>query len=160
MRLFNKIILSFMVLFVIWRFIIGIRYNWNLNNIRIDMYSSFKQLENISATTIQERLNKFVVSWDKFVNDYDTMWNNIGLNVNFSDFWSSIQTIWNTTGIALGRIGNILVSFFTLIFSALCNLILLFVDIIKLIIEILNFILNPVSYTPLTINERIIIQFI
>lgn len=135
-KMFKHIILLVVPIFAIWVFLLAIRYNFDLSNIHINLFATVKQFENITSADLKSYIDKVVSMFTSLNFNFDFEY------VNVTDIGSFFQNI----GVWFNGVYNIIVEFFKGVGSVIGTLGLGIAYIGRIIIDIVNFIFNPVVF--------------
>lgn len=134
-RIYFKLIFSSMFIFVLWLFILAIRNNFDMSNVRINLFATLKRLENFSNNGLDVILNNIKTSFSELTFDFDFSY----VNVN------DVNSFFSNIGIWFNGVFNLITNFFSAVGVILKGIIDFIVFIINLIFELFNFIFNPVQ---------------
>lgn len=134
--MFLYLIFGNLFIIICWIITIGIKYQFNFSNLRLDLYATMRQFQNVY---VGEWDNMIVLLGDGFKRIIDG-WNG---NFNFIEITDAISFFKNV-GIWFNSIINIIVSFFKLIGGVISTIALYLYHVIRVIIAFSNFLFNPV----------------
>lgn len=122
-------------IFVIWLFMLAISNNFDLSNVRINLYATIKRFENVSSDDFLQ-----------YINDVSNYFSNINFDFNFNYVdVNSISSFFTNIGVWFNGVFSLIVEFFKLIGNVIRTLGLGIAYIFKLIINIFTFVFNPVQ---------------
>lgn len=127
-KLIIGIIASCMIIFVIWAFMILIRYNFNVQGVRFSLQRTFQQISNINEQNFIDLINniKNVIStYNITMSSYQNMEN------PFMQFFGGLDI----TALFLASIIQVLIEVFKYILAVL-----------QMFFQIIGFMFNPVTY--------------
>lgn len=135
-KMFYFLVFGNLFLIICWVVTIGIKYQFDFTGIRLDLYSTMKQFQNVY---VGEWNNLVVTLGDGFkraLDGFDGSFEFVAIN----DIGSFFQNI----GIWFNGIWNCIILFFRFIGGILSTIILYIYHVIRVIIAFSNFIFNPV----------------
>lgn len=135
-KLYLHIVTIALPLFVIWVFLLAMRNNFDLSNVRINLYATVKQFELISTgdwNHMLNRVNELFSSLDfnfdfQYVNVTDAVsfFKNIGIWIN--GYMNNVGNFIKSIGYSIGAVGLFIVYFLRYVFN------------------IFNFVFNPIQF--------------
>lgn len=135
-KMFKHIILMVVPIFAIWVFLLAIRYNFDLSGVHINLYGTVKQFEMVSSADFKSYITKVV-----------DMFTSLNFDFNFAYVEvNSITSFFQNIGVWFNGVFNIIVEFFKGVGSVIGTLGLGIAYIGRIIIDIVNFIFNPVVF--------------
>lgn len=135
-KMFISIIMLALPLFVIWLFLLAMRNNYDLSNVRINLYATIKQFENITSDNFQ-----FVLTNIK--NDY--------ANLTFDELYQFVQinditSFFRNIGIFFNSGWQLVLNFFNAIWVTIKGILDFLVFIITFILNFFIYVFNPVQF--------------
>lgn len=135
-KMFISIIMLALPLFVIWLFLLAMRNNYDLSNVRINLYATIKQFENITSDNFQ-----FVLTNIK--NDY--------ANLSFDELYQFVQitdmvSFFKNIGIFFNSGWQLVLNFFNAIWVTIKGVLDFLVFIITFILNFFIYVFNPVQF--------------
>ena len=127
-KLIIGIIASCMIMFVIWAFMILIRYNFNVQGVRFSLQRTFQQITDINEQNFVDLINNIknvISSYNLTMSVYQNIDN------PFVQFFGGIDT----SALFLSTIIQILIEVFKYILAVL-----------QMFFQIIGFLFNPVTY--------------
>ena len=112
-KMFFNLIRIALPLFVIWLFMLAMANNYDLHNVRINLYASVKRFENITSDDFNSYITTVVnffsnIKFDTDFNyvaitDLGSFFQNVG--IWFNGVWSLIGSFFQLIGSCIGTIG-------------------------------------------------------
>lgn len=135
-KMFISIIMLALPLFIIWLFLLAMRNNYDLSNVRINLYATIKQFENITSDNFQ-----FVLTNIK--NDY--------ANLTFDELYQFVQinditSFFRNIGIFFNSGWQLVLNFFNAIWVTIKGILDFLVFIITFILNFFIYVFNPVQF--------------
>lgn len=127
-RIIISIIASLMILFVIWAFMICIRYNFNVSNVRFSLYRTFQQIQTINDYHFEQLVEDIKKSFSTY-NVVMTAFNSV--DNPFSQFFSGLTS----TSVFLSTLVQVLISVFKYL-----------IGVIQMLFDIIGILFNPITY--------------
>lgn len=127
-RIIISIIASLMVLFVIWAFMICIRYNFNVSNVRFSLYRTLQQIQAINEYHFEELIQDIKNAFSTYnvvMSAYDSV------NNPFSQFIGGLTS----TSVFLSTLVQVLISVFKYL-----------IGVIQMLFDIIGILFNPITY--------------
>lgn len=122
------LIASMMILFVIWAFMICVKYDFNVSNVRFSLYRTFQQIQSLNETHFDdliEDIRKAISNYNVVMSSYNSVDN------PFSQFMSGLTS----TSVFLSTLVQVIISLFKYILG-----------VIQMVFEIIGILFNPVTY--------------
>ena len=134
-KMYFSIISMCMFVFVVWLFMLAMYNNFDLHNVRINLFASVKRFENLSSD-----------DWQEYITYVGNYFSNLNFNFDFSYVEvNSLATFFQNIGIWFNGVWNLILNFFMLIGNVIRTLGLGIAYIARLIINIFTFVFNPVQ---------------
>lgn len=135
-KMFISIIMLSLPLFIIWLFLLAIRNNYDLSNVRINLYATIKQFENITS-------DNFYFVLTNIKNDY--------ANLTFDELYHFVQinditSFFRNVGIFFNSGWQLVLNFFNAIWVTIKGVLDFLVFIITFILNFFIFVFNPVQF--------------
>ena len=135
-RLYVRLIMSCMLFFVMWVFILALKNNFNMTDVKINLYATLKRLETFNEQGLLNILNNIKGQFS-------------ALEFNFTFEYvevNSISSFFANIGVWFNGIFSIIQNFFSAVGVVLKGVIDFIVFIINLLISLFDFIFNPVTF--------------
>lgn len=134
-KMFFNLIRISLPLFVIWVFMLAMSNNFDLHDVRINLYASVKRFELITSGDFQQ-----------YINDVVSFFGNINFDFNFNYVQvSDIASFFQNIGIWFNGVWNLIATFFELIGSTIKTIGLGIALVGRIILNIFTFVFNPVK---------------
>lgn len=135
-KMFISIIMLSIPLFIIWLFLLAIRNNYDLSNVRINLYATIKQFENITS-------DNFYFVLTNIKNDY--------ANLTFNELYQFVQinditSFFKNIGIFFNSGWQLVLNFFNAIWVTIKGVLDFLVFIITFILNFFIYVFNPVQF--------------
>ena len=128
--------MSCILFFVLWVFVLALKNNFDMSNVKINLYATLKRLE---AFNEQSLLN--------ILNNIKNQFSDLEFNFTFEYVEvNSISSFFSNIGIWFNGIFSIIQNFFSAVGVVLKGVIDFIVFIINLLISLFDFIFNPVTF--------------
>lgn len=135
-RLYFNIIMSCMLFFVLWVFILALRNNFDMSNVKINLFATLKRLETFNNQGLSTILNNIKEQFSQ-----------LDFNFNFSYVEvNSLSSFFENIGVWFNGVFSLITNFFSSVGVILKGIIDFIVFIINLIISLFDFIFNPVTF--------------
>lgn len=138
----KKLIISLFPIILMWFFVIAIRNNFVLDNIRVDFYTTFKRIvDTFQKFNFDSSVKRFSNTIDNIVSSYENSLVSIGnafnhIN-NIGDFFGAIGSVFR-------ELFNILVLPFNFIINSIACIFDIISSFVLLILKLFDIITNPV----------------
>ena len=134
-KMYLSILKMALPIFVIWLFMLAMANNYDLHDIRINLYASIKRFENITS----DDFNSYITTVVNF-------FSNINFNTDFNYVAiTDLASFFQNVGIWFNGVWSLIGSFFQLIGSCIGTIGLGIAYIGRLVINIFMFVFNPVQ---------------
>lgn len=135
-KLYVRLIMSCMLFFVMWVFILALKNNFNMTDVKINLYATLKRLETFNEQGLLNILNNIKSQFS-------------ALEFNFTFEYvevNSISSFFANIGVWFNGIFSIIQNFFSAVGVVLKGVIDFIVFIINLLFSLFDFIFNPVTF--------------
>lgn len=136
-RMYIRILSLVLPFFVIWLFVIALKNDFDLSDVRINLYATVKQFENVgSSDDLYAILKGLIANFTNLNYDYSSSYVEIN---DLTSFFSNVGTWFNLTF-------KNFTTYFVSMGTVIKSIVSLFVYLFNLILNIFNLIFNPVTY--------------
>lgn len=135
-RLYVRLIMSCMLFFVMWIFILALKNNFNMTDVKINLYATLKRLETFNEQGLLNILNNIKSQFSAL--EFNFIFEYVEVN--------SISSFFTNIGVWFNGIFSIIQNFFSAVGVVLKGVIDFIVFIINLLISLFDFIFNPVTF--------------
>ena len=135
-RLYVKLIMSCMLFFVMWVFILALKNNFNMTDVKINLYATLKRLEAFNSQGLSIILTNIKNEFSEL--EFNFTFSYVEVN--------SLASFFSNIGIWFNGVFSIISNFFNAVGVVLKGCIDFIVFIINLLIALFDFIFNPVTF--------------
>ncbi len=128
--------MSCMLFFVLWVFILAMKNNFNMTDVKINLYATLKRLETFNEQGLLNILNNIKEQFSTL--EFNFTFEYVEVN--------SISSFFANIGVWFNGIFSIIQNFFSAVGVVLKGVIDFIVFIINLLISLFDFIFNPVTF--------------
>lgn len=134
-KMYFSIISMCLFIFVVWLFMLAMANDFDLHDVRINMFATVKRFEQLSSD-----------DWVSYTNQVASFFGNVNFNFEFQYVdVNSISSFFQNIGIWFNGVWNLIKEFFLLLANCIKTLGLGIAYIARLVINVFTFVFNPVQ---------------